>query len=87
MGVLDNLLDNTNKKGRDKENAAYLAQLSKRVDRINALEAEMEDSSDDEMQAKTTEFRQRLADGEDLNGPLLEEAFAVVREAAWCVAL
>ncbi len=38
---------------------------------------------DDELQAKTTEFKERLAKGEDINGPLLEEAFAVVREAAW----
>ena len=36
-----------------------------------------------ELAAKTDEFRQRLKNGEDVNGPLLEEAFAVVREAAW----
>jgi preprotein translocase subunit SecA len=57
--------------------------LQKRVDRINGLESTVEDLGDDELQAKTQEFRKRLAGGEDLNGPLLEEAFAVVREAAW----
>jgi preprotein translocase subunit SecA len=29
------------------------------------------------------EFRERLKKGEDINGKILEEAFAVVREAAW----
>jgi preprotein translocase subunit SecA len=40
---------------------------------------------DDELEQKTSEFRERLAKGEDLNGSLLEETFAVVREAAWYV--
>src|SRR5690606_29503919 len=48
---------------------------------INALEPEMEKLSDAELQAKTPEFRQRLANGEDLDD-LLFEAFAVCREAA-----
>jgi preprotein translocase subunit SecA len=54
-----------------------------RVERINAMEPTVEDLGDDELQAKTTEFRERLRNGEDINGPILEEAFAVVREAAW----
>jgi preprotein translocase subunit SecA len=50
------------------------------VDRINALEPEMQALSDDALQAKTVEFRQRLENGEDLDA-LLPEAFATVREA------
>ncbi|MEM1288854.1 MAG: preprotein translocase subunit SecA, partial [Pseudomonadota bacterium] len=46
-----------------------------------ALEAEMEALSDDALRAKTTEFRERLANGEELDD-LLSEAFAVVREGA-----
>ncbi|MHB8516605.1 MAG: preprotein translocase subunit SecA [Dehalococcoidia bacterium] len=51
------------------------------VEHINGLEPEFEALSDDELRAKTDEFRQRLADGESLDD-LLPEAFAVVREAA-----
>ena len=47
---------------------------------ITALEAELEALSDSALQAKTGEFRQRLANGEDLDDVLIE-AFAVVREA------
>jgi preprotein translocase subunit SecA len=52
-----------------------------RVDAINALEPEMEALSNEELRAKTQEFRDRYADGEKLD-KLLPEAFAVVREAA-----
>src|SRR5712692_8395242 len=48
---------------------------------INALEPEMQALSDDGLRQKTAEYRQRLANGEDLN-ELLIEAFATVREAA-----
>ena len=48
---------------------------------VNALEHEMKALSDEALQAKTPEFRQRLANGEDLDD-LLVEAFAVMREAA-----
>src|ERR1051325_9348365 len=48
---------------------------------INALEPETEALSDDALKHKTVEFRERLANGEDLND-LLIEAFAVVREGA-----
>ena len=51
------------------------------VDRINALEPEIQALSDDALQAKTAEFRQRLENGEDLDA-LLPEAFATVREAS-----
>jgi len=48
---------------------------------IGALEAGLQALSDDQLRAKTAEFRQRLADGTDLDD-LLPEAFAAVREAA-----
>jgi preprotein translocase subunit SecA len=48
---------------------------------INSLEPEIEKLSDQALQAKTGEFKQRLEKGEDIND-LLVEAFAVVREAA-----
>ena len=51
---------------------------------INALRAETEALSDDELKAKTEEFKRRYADGESLDD-LLPEAFAVCREASWRV--
>ena len=48
--------------------------------KINALKEKMESLSDQELAAKTVEFRQRLVDGATLDD-LLVEAFAVVREA------
>jgi preprotein translocase subunit SecA len=48
---------------------------------VNEFEPEMEALSDEELQHKTVEFRQRLEEGEDLDD-LMVEAFAVVREAA-----
>ncbi|NPV56174.1 MAG: hypothetical protein HPY76_05790, partial [Anaerolineae bacterium] len=51
------------------------------VDRINALETDLEALSDAQLTARTAEFRQRLADGETLDD-LLPEAFATVREAS-----
>ena len=52
------------------------------VDKIEALDESMQKLSDDELKAKTTEFKERLAKGETLDD-ILVEAFAVVREAAW----
>ena len=51
------------------------------VDKIEALEPQMEALSDDELRAKTDEFRGRLEKGETLD-QLLPEAYAVVREAS-----
>ncbi len=51
------------------------------VDKIEALEPDMEKLSDEELKAKTKEFKERLADGETLDD-LLVEAYAVVREAS-----
>eukprot|EP00429_Kryptoperidinium_foliaceum_P024656 CAMPEP_0176136238 /NCGR_PEP_ID=MMETSP0120_2-20121206/69133_1 /TAXON_ID=160619 /ORGANISM="Kryptoperidinium foliaceum, Strain CCMP 1326" /LENGTH=124 /DNA_ID=CAMNT_0017471999 /DNA_START=235 /DNA_END=605 /DNA_ORIENTATION=+ len=83
--VLDQFIEGRDKATRKKETDKYLAEVQKRVDRINELEATIEDLGDDELQAKTEEFKSRLAKGEDINGLILEEAFAVVREAAWRV--
>ncbi len=55
--------------------------FDKPVAKINALEPEFAKLSDDDLRAKTAEFRERLSKGETLDG-LLIEAFAVVREAA-----
>jgi preprotein translocase subunit SecA len=55
--------------------------LQSLVPDINALEPEFEALSDEELAHKTVEFRERLANGEDLND-LLTEAFATTREAA-----
>ncbi|MBR1598017.1 MAG: preprotein translocase subunit SecA [Lachnospiraceae bacterium] len=51
------------------------------VEKIEALDEPMQKLSDDELKAKTDEFKKRLNDGETLDD-LLVEAFAVVREAA-----
>jgi preprotein translocase subunit SecA len=51
------------------------------VEVINSLEAQMKALTNEQLRAKTDEFRQRLADGETLDD-LLPEAFAVVREAS-----
>ena len=62
-------------------NDRLLKTYRKQVERINALEPAMEALSDEALQAKTAEFRTRLAGGETLDA-LLPEAFAVVREAS-----
>ena len=55
--------------------------LQRGVEAVSALEPEIEKLSDDELRAKTEEFRERLASGETLDD-ILHEAFAVVREAS-----
>ena len=54
------------------------------VEKIEALEDEYKALSDQQLQAKTPEFQQRLKDGETLDD-ILPEAFAACREAAWRV--
>ncbi|MCD8343160.1 MAG: preprotein translocase subunit SecA [Oscillospiraceae bacterium] len=54
------------------------------ADKIEALDGEYSALTDDELKAKTPEFRARLAGGETLDD-ILPEAFAAVREAAWRV--
>lgn len=62
-------------------NERVLRLMKKRVEKINQLEPAMIALSDEELKAKTVEFKARLAEGEKLDN-LLEEAFAVVREAS-----
>ena len=58
-----------------------LRDLSKVVDKVNAFESSISALSDDQLRAKTEEFKNRLTQSETLDD-LLPEAFAVVREAA-----
>ena len=72
MGIFDKIL----RSGEGKK----LKALQSLTPDISALESDLERLDDASLQAKTGEFRQRLANGEDLDD-LLIEAFAVVREA------
>ncbi|SIT69117.1 preprotein translocase subunit SecA [Edaphobacillus lindanitolerans] len=72
LGALNKLFDPTK---RD------LKRLEKVADAVEALASQIEQLSDEELQAKTDEFRNRIADGESLDR-IQPEAFAVVREAA-----
>ncbi|MFW6105120.1 MAG: preprotein translocase subunit SecA [Chloroflexota bacterium] len=69
---LSNLIDSNEKE---------LKRLQPVVSQINSLEPEFEKLTDDELRAKTEEFKARLADGESLD-EILPEAYAAVREAA-----
>src|SRR6202167_1743176 len=62
-------------------NQRLVKQYQKTVTAINALEPQIEQLTDDQLRAKTGEFRQRIASGESLD-KLLPEAFAVCREAS-----
>ena len=73
MGLTDMLFGN--------KSAKEIKRISKLVDQIEALDSSMQALSNEELRAKTTEFKERLAAGETLDD-LLVEAFAVVREAA-----
>jgi preprotein translocase subunit SecA len=59
-----------------------LKKLDRIADQVDALQGDFETLDDEELRAKTDEFKARLADGETLDD-LLVEAFATVREAAW----
>lgn len=63
------------------KNERELKRMGKVVMRINALEPEWEKLSDEALKQKTTEFRQRLEQGETVD-QILPEAFATVREAS-----
>ena len=75
------MLTNIAKKIFGSRNDRLLKQYRKSVAKINALESEMQALSDESLQAKTAEFKQRLADGQTLDD-ILVEAFAVCREAS-----
>ncbi|MCG9713761.1 preprotein translocase subunit SecA [Shewanella insulae] len=62
-------------------NDRTLKTLGKIVTKINALEADFEKLSDEELKAKTAEFQERLESGQTLDD-VMPEAFAVVREAS-----
>ena len=62
-------------------NDRLLKQYRKTVAKINKLEPDMQALSDEELAAKTAEFKERLAGGQSLDD-ILPEAFAVVREAS-----
>lgn len=62
-------------------NERLLKEYRRTVAKINALEPSLEPLSDEQLRAKTDEFKQRIAQGESLDA-LLPEAFAVVREGS-----
>ncbi len=62
-------------------NERMVKRMRKTVEQINALEPQFEALSDEQLQRKTAEFRQRLAEGTPLDA-LMSEAFATVREAS-----
>ncbi len=72
-GLLKNLFGSANDR--------IVKELQKRVIRINAFEPELQKLSDDQLKSKTDEFRKCLNDGA-CEDDILEEAFAVVREAS-----
>jgi len=61
-------------------NDRLIKRMFKVVNQVNALEAEVAGLADEQLRARTDEFRQRLADGETLDS-LIPEVFATVREA------
>ena len=63
------------------KNERELKQLAPLVENINSLEPEFKALSDEELRAKTGEFKERISNGESLDD-LLPEAFAAVRDAS-----
>jgi preprotein translocase subunit SecA len=61
-------------------NEREIARLRRTAEKVNALEPQMNSLTDEQLAAKTPEFRERLAKGESLDS-MLHEVFAVVREA------
>ncbi len=75
------MIKNIAKKIFGSRNDRMIKNYRKRVEEVNKLEEQYKAISDDELKAKTSEFKQRLQDGEKLDA-ILPEAFAVVREAS-----
>ena len=73
MGILKSIFDYETKE---------LKKIDKLVDKIEALDEEMQKLKDVEFKGKTDEFKKRLAEGETLDD-ILVEAFAVAREACF----
>ena len=80
-GVRANMATNFLTKIFGSRNDRLIKQYRKTVALINALETEYEALGDDQLCAKTQEFRDRVAQGQSLDD-LLPEAFAVVREGS-----
>ena len=76
MGFLSNIFPTKNER--------ELRKLQPKVAAINALESSIKPLSDEQLQAKTAEFKQKLDNGAPLDSILIE-AFAVTREAGWRV--
>ena len=74
MGLMEKIFGDLNEK--------EIKKIQKTVDVILSYDEAMQALSDDELRAKTDEFRARLSDGETLDD-ILPEAFAVCREGAW----
>ena len=64
------------------ENERFIKKIQPIIEQINSLEPDIKKLSDKQMKEKTTEFKNRLKNGETLDD-ILPEAFALVREAAW----
>jgi preprotein translocase subunit SecA len=75
------MITNLLKKVFGSRNDRLVKQYSRAVRRINALEPSVAALSDDELRAKTAAYKERVANGEELDA-ILPEAFAVVREAS-----
>jgi len=73
------MISNIVRKVFGSRNDRVIKQYLKVVDKINQLEPDFEQLSDEQLKNKTSEFRQRYQDGESLDS-LLPEAFATVRE-------
>lgn len=76
MSVIDKIL----RAGEGRQ----IKRLDRIADQVDALEEDFKKLTDEELRAKTDEFKARLAEGETLDD-LMVEAFATVREAAWRV--
>ena len=74
MGLMEKIFGDLNEK--------EVKKVAKIADKVMAYDEEYQKLTDQQLRAKTDEFRQRIADGETLDD-LLPEAFAVCREGAW----
>lgn len=74
--MLENILANSSQKN--------ITSYQQSVKKINSIESTIQKLTDDELKAKTAEFKQLVKGGKDLNA-ILVDAFAVVREASWRV--
>lgn len=75
------MIGNILKKIFGTKNDREVKRIRKKVEQINAFEAQMQGLTDEELKAKTEEFKNRLASGQTPDD-ILAEAFAVVREAS-----